>query len=70
VWLHAAGFRGLEALQTLWSLSKEVEINLDQLLLAETEQGQTALHLAAQRNHAEILQELWVWADKCQMFAN
>jgi len=38
------------------SVSKGMEINLDRLLLAETEQGQTAFHLAAQKNHAEILQ--------------
>jgi len=35
-----------------------VEIKLDGLLLAKSEEGETALHLAAQKNHAEILQEL------------
>jgi len=69
-WHHAAIFGRLESLETLWSLSKEVEIKLDGLLLAESEEGETTLHFAAQKNHAEILQKLCVWAEKCQMNAN
>ena len=37
------------ALQTLWGLAMEVELNLDELLLAKSEAGLTALHLAAQK---------------------
>jgi len=51
-------FSRLEALEKLWSLAKEVELNLDELLLAVTEEGETALHLAAQKNHTEILQKI------------
>jgi hypothetical protein len=49
VWPHAAGFHGLEALETLWSSSKEVKIKLDGLLVAEIATGLTALHMAAQK---------------------
>jgi len=42
-------------------MAKEVELNLDELFLAATEEGKTALHMAAQENHIEILQKLWVW---------
>jgi ankyrin repeat protein len=55
VWHHAACFGKLEVLQTLWSLAKEVEINLDELLLDGTEQGETPLHMAAHKNHTELL---------------
>ena len=57
-------FGKLEVLQILWSLAKEVELYLDELLLAETEERKTALHLAAWGNHIEILQKLWVWAEE------
>jgi len=60
VWHHAAIFGRLEALETLWSWAKEVELKLDELLLFESEGGLTAFHLAAQENHIEILQKLWV----------
>ena len=69
-WHHAAIFGILEALETLWSLAKEVERNLDELLLDETEQGLTALHTAAQKNHTELLHTLWVWAEEWQLNKN
>jgi ankyrin repeat protein len=47
-----------------------VELNLDELLLAETKQGKTALHMAVQKNHKEILQKLWVWAEEWQLNTN
>ena len=40
------------------------------MLLAETENALTALHLAAQENHIEILQKLWVWAEEWQLNTN
>jgi len=63
-------FGKLEGLKTLWSLAKEVELNLDELLLARTKQVQTALHKAAQNNHTEILQKLWVWTEEWQLNTN
>jgi len=57
-WHHAACCGKLEALATLWSLDNEVEIKLDELLLVKTENGITTLHMAAQKNHTEILQKL------------
>jgi len=51
---HAACFGRLEALETLWSLAKEVELILDELWLAETGRGKTALHMAAQEIHIKI----------------
>jgi len=66
-WHIAALFDGLMALETLRSLAEELELNLDEMLLAKTEGGQTAFHLAAQRKHTEILWELWVWVAKSQM---
>jgi hypothetical protein len=49
-------FGKLEALQTLWIWAKEVELNLNELLLATIEEGRTAFHMAAQGNHTEVLQ--------------
>ena len=36
-------FGKLEALEPLWSLAKEVELNVDELFLAANEEGKTAL---------------------------
>jgi len=47
-----------------------VELNLDELLLAKSKQGQTALHMAVQKNHIEILQKLWVWTEEWQLNTN
>jgi hypothetical protein len=47
-----------------------VELNLDELLLDETEKGETALHMAAQKNNTKLLQKLWVWAEECQPNTN
>jgi ankyrin repeat protein len=47
-----------------------VELNPDELLLAQNESGKTALHIAAQRNRVEILQKLWVWAEEVQQNTN
>jgi hypothetical protein len=66
-WHHAASFGKSEALQTLWCLVMEVELNLDELLLTIPEEGKTALHMAAQENHTEILQKMWVWAEEWKL---
>jgi len=47
-----------------------LEIKLDQLLLAATEEGKTALHVAAQENLTEILHTMWVWAEEWQLNTN
>ena len=44
-----------------------MELNLDELLLAATEEEEIALHMAAQENHIEILQKLWVWVEEIQL---
>jgi hypothetical protein len=60
----------LEELQTLRSWAKEVELNLHELLLAATEEGRTALHIAAKENYTEVLQEVWVWTEEWQLNTN
>ena len=46
-WHRAARRGSLEALETLWSLAKEAELNTDELLLAQTRDRYTAFLLAA-----------------------
>jgi hypothetical protein len=58
------------ALALLWIWAKKVHLNPDELLLAQNERGETALHLAADGNHGEIIQELWVWAKEAQLKPN
>jgi hypothetical protein len=47
-----------------------VGINPDELLLAKTKAGITALLMAVQKNHVGILQKLWVWAEEGQLNSN
>ena len=47
-----------------------MELNLDELLLATTEEGLTPLHLAAHKNQTDLLQKLWVWAEEWQLNRN
>jgi hypothetical protein len=47
--------------------SKEVEINTEELLLAEIKDGCTAYNLAAIQNKVETLKKLWVWAEETQI---
>jgi len=70
VWHHAAFFGKLEGFKTLWGLAKEVELKLDELLLAESKLGQTALHMSPQNNLIEILEKLWAWTDVWQLNTN
>ena len=44
-----------------------MDLNLDELLLAESEDGKIAFHLAAEENHVETLKKLWVWAKEAQL---
>ena len=64
LWHHAAYFGKLEALETLRSWAKKAELNPDELLLAQAEDGETVLHVAVKRNQVEILEILWVWAEE------
>jgi len=47
-----------------------VELNLYGLLLAKDEEGETALHVAANGSPVEILQNLCVWAEDVQLCPN
>jgi len=67
-WLLAAIKGSVQALETLWSWVKEVEVNPDELLLVQTEDGRTtAFQFAAQKNHVEALKKQWVWAEERQI---
>jgi ankyrin repeat protein len=66
-WHGAAQSGSSKALETLWMWAKEVELNRDELLLAQTLDGLTAFQLAAEKNHVEILKKLWVWAGETQL---
>ena len=63
------------ALEILWSLAKEAELNLAELLLAQTRRGQTAFHFAiyqfyAVGNRVELLQKMCSWAEEAQPNSN
>jgi ankyrin repeat protein len=57
-WHRAAEGGSSKALETLWSWANEAEINPDELLLDQNEEGETVLHLAAKGNHIEIIEKL------------
>jgi len=45
-------------------------INPHELLLAQSEQGLTGLHMVAQEYRVGILKALWVWAEQAQMYSS
>jgi len=47
-----------------WHWAKEADLKIDDMMLAKDEEGYTVLYVAAQENHVEILQTLWVWAEE------
>jgi len=53
----------VDALETLWSWAKEVELNADELLQGRSELEINAFQLAAGDNHIETLKKLWVCAE-------
>jgi ankyrin repeat protein len=56
---HGAAQSGsLEALEILWTLAKELELDTNELLLSQTGKGYTAFQLAAQSNHVRIIEFL------------
>ena len=68
-WVLAALKSSVQALETLWSWVKEVEINPDELLLDQTEDGRTtAFQFAAQKNHVETLRNCGFGLKKCNSF--
>jgi len=69
-WHRAALFGRIHALEALRNQATELELNPHELLLAQHEQGLTALHMATQENHVGILQALWVWAEQAQQISN
>ena len=58
MWHVAAYLGNLEVLETIWSWANEVKLRPFELLLAQTERGRTVLHMAAEKNHAELIQKL------------
>jgi ankyrin repeat protein len=69
-WHYAAEEGSLQALETLWSWGKEVELNTDELLLARSGVGLTAFQLAAENNDVKTLHKLWSWAEEGQLNRN
>jgi ankyrin repeat protein len=68
---HIAALGGsLDALETIWSWAKEVELNTDELLLAQSGDGLTAFQLAAEKNHVETLKRMWAWAEETRINPN
>jgi len=57
-WHGAAQFGSLKALEMLWTLAKELELDTHELLLSQTREGYTAFQLAAQSNHVGIMELL------------
>jgi ankyrin repeat protein len=55
-----------EALEKIIGFAIEAELSPDELLLAQCENGVTAFHMAAKKNHVGMLQKLWVWAEITQ----
>ena len=66
-WHRAAEGGNLQALETLWSWAKEVQIKPDELLLAENKKGETAFHLASEGTDEGILQKMWILAKEEQV---
>ena len=54
-------------MQTLWIWAKQAELIPGELLLAESLDGETAFHCAADENHVETIKKLWVWAEEAQL---
>jgi hypothetical protein len=64
---HRAEERGsLEVLETLWSWAKEVELNLEEFLLAPVGSGYMAWQMAAAKCDLEVSKKLWVWENEVQ----
>jgi hypothetical protein len=57
-------------LQILWRWAKEVELNPEEWLPAQTWNGFIPFQLAASNNHVETLGELWFWAKGRQLHLN
>jgi hypothetical protein len=55
VWHIAAVAGSIDTLEALWICSKEAEINTEKLLITDTGEGYTALHLEAKNNLVETL---------------
>jgi len=54
----AAGIGNVEALQILWFLAKETELNLGDMLLEQGDSGFTLLHFASLQNNVDLLQSV------------
>lgn len=69
-WHHATLNVRSETLEKIIGFVFEAELSPDELLLAQSEKGVTAFHMAAKRNHVGILQKQWVWAEVAQQNPN
>jgi len=57
----------LEALETLWSWAKDLELNTHEFLPSRSGDGYTTFQLAAWKNHLKVLLKLWVWTEETQL---
>ena len=64
MWHRSAGKGNLETLGTIWCWAKEVELNTEELWLAQTGDDYTAFQLAEDENHVETLNKLRVWTEE------
>jgi ankyrin repeat protein len=69
-WHGAAQSGSAKALETLWSLAKEAQMDQHKLLLGQNEEGYTTWQLAAQTGHLKLLQKLGVWVKDAQLNPN
>ena len=65
-WHRAVRYGSLEALETLWILAKELELNTHELLLSQSVDGKTAFQLVA-KNNVKTLLKMWVWAEEMEL---
>jgi hypothetical protein len=58
------------ALEALWGWAKKAELNQLELLLAQSEEGATALHIAVWVYYKDTLKKMWDWAEEAQPNSN
>ena len=54
----------------MWFWAKKAALHSDDLFLAKNWNGETAFHMAAKKNHKEMLQKMWGWAEEAQLNTN
>jgi hypothetical protein len=66
-WHRATTGRNLEVLKALWVLSKEDELNTNEIFLTQTGDVSNAFRMAGENSHIETLKKLWIWAEETQI---